>query len=308
MELDDLDMILLKELESDARQGYESIATKMGISKTTVHRRLQRLLDGRIITFATISDPFCVGYEVFCLVGIKVPSGKSRAIADQLAPYPAIKYIQLTTGRYDVMAWVLVRDIKELMQLLPEALGKLSQVIDIETVFFLNVVKNSWRYFTHETGIPNKRAKRDALDEFDLLLIREMEIMPRQTMTELAERVGSDRFAVNRRMAKLLNNGIVKFVSVVDAAALGYRVRALVFLKVKYDRLVGVANSLALEQTIMHVSIISGNFQICMWAIAKDIRGLHVFLDNILAELPEIICYEVVQVVQIHKYSFRMLS
>ncbi|MDD5095859.1 MAG: AsnC family transcriptional regulator, partial [Dehalococcoidia bacterium] len=51
--LDELDLMLIRELEVDARRSAKELAAKLGTSHTTVQRRLRYLLDEGVISFVT---------------------------------------------------------------------------------------------------------------------------------------------------------------------------------------------------------------------------------------------------------------
>ncbi|MFA4835161.1 MAG: Lrp/AsnC family transcriptional regulator [Dehalococcoidia bacterium] len=311
MPLDELDLMLMKELEINARQGAHVIAKKLGANRTTVDNRLKRLIEKGVVKIRTITNRESLGYKLLYVIRINARPGKSAAVADQLVPIQPIKYVALTTGRFDILTWALFRDSSELMRFLSEDLGNIPDVADIETIISFQPVKNTWRYFTPQpdtTELVTDEATMNDFSELDLVIIKEMELAPRQTMTDLARKVGSNRVAVTRRFQELLGGGIMKFVSVVDPKALEYTVETVLLVTVKPDKIQVVATELAHFSRLKHISLITGDSQIYISASFKDIPELHDFLSNTLSRIPEVLRYENLHVVKELKYSITVLT
>jgi DNA-binding Lrp family transcriptional regulator len=62
LELDELDLMLTKELELDARQSIRVLSRKLGVTEITVRKRMLALLDRKVITIAVFTNPYSFGY------------------------------------------------------------------------------------------------------------------------------------------------------------------------------------------------------------------------------------------------------
>ena len=77
--LDDLDLSILKLLQTDAGQSLESLAKQVGSSKTPVWTRIRKLIDSRVIKQQTvILDPEALSLRLvflflFALASTKKP-------------------------------------------------------------------------------------------------------------------------------------------------------------------------------------------------------------------------------------------
>ena len=109
-DLDDLDITLIKELDSGPRKSYQQIADKLPTSRNTVRRRLQRLVDEKIITFVTLTSPPALGYLTHATMAITTRPGEAESVATELRAVPNISYLMTTTGRYDIVAAALFED------------------------------------------------------------------------------------------------------------------------------------------------------------------------------------------------------
>ncbi len=62
-DIDEDDRKILREVQRDTNRSLERIATKVGLSKTTVWNRLQRMIQsGTILRQAAILDPRKIGF------------------------------------------------------------------------------------------------------------------------------------------------------------------------------------------------------------------------------------------------------
>ena len=71
-DIDDDDRKILREVQKDTNRSLERIATKVGLSKTTVWNRLQRMMqNGTILRQAAILDPRKIGLRETFFVSIR---------------------------------------------------------------------------------------------------------------------------------------------------------------------------------------------------------------------------------------------
>jgi Lrp/AsnC family transcriptional regulator for asnA, asnC and gidA len=139
--IDALDLMIIRELQSDPQQPQADIAKKLGAGATTVRRRLKRLLDEHIIRIVAIADPHALGY-IRTMIGIKVCPGSIDAVADKLAAYANVHYALMTTGPYDLVVWAVFRDTDELSDFIRHELGDIEGLASYESMLTLKVVKD----------------------------------------------------------------------------------------------------------------------------------------------------------------------
>ena len=105
--LDKTDIMLIRELEDNARQTIVDLSKRLHISRPTLKARFQRLLDKRIIKILPIVDPLAMGYKTQVNLGLNTQPGQVEAVANTLASYKEINHVTIHTGRYDAMAWAV---------------------------------------------------------------------------------------------------------------------------------------------------------------------------------------------------------
>jgi Lrp/AsnC family transcriptional regulator for asnA, asnC and gidA len=143
--IDALDLMIIRELQTNSQQSQAIIAKKIGVGATTVRRRLNRLLDDRVIRIIAIADPRAFGYHIRAAIGIKISPDKIDSVADTLASYANVHYALITTGPYDLVVWTVFRDIEELSIFIRHDLGNIEGLVNYECMLILKVTKDLLR-------------------------------------------------------------------------------------------------------------------------------------------------------------------
>lgn len=147
--VDDLDRQLITLLQSNGRRSNTDMARELSVTETTVRNRVARLLDEGLINIVAVPTPRAVGMTLSAIIGISVALQHLSAVADVLAAYSEIRYVGLSTGRYDVIVEAFFTDHEHLLEFVSDKLGRLEGVTGAETSLILRV-----RKFSYEWEIP----------------------------------------------------------------------------------------------------------------------------------------------------------
>ena len=139
--MDKIDLQIINILQENGRFSNSGIGKMVGISEGTVRRRLKHLMDNQIINIAAIPDLERMGYNASALVGIQTDPDKIEIVADNLCDLTETQYVSLTTGSFDIFAWVSLRTPKELGVFLREKLGLIHGIRRTETFVSLATKK-----------------------------------------------------------------------------------------------------------------------------------------------------------------------
>jgi Lrp/AsnC family transcriptional regulator for asnA, asnC and gidA len=139
--MDELDRRLVIELAKDARQSSAELSAKIGVSDTTIRRRIRQLQDRRIITFAAIPDPIQLGYNLTAIIALEVDLNKIDGVAKSLTTCENVRYVSLCTGNHDIFVGAWFRSSAELKQFVKDYIGDLPGIRKTETFIVLDVIK-----------------------------------------------------------------------------------------------------------------------------------------------------------------------
>lgn len=148
--LDDLDLVLISELETNGRQTNTDLAKKIGTSKATARRKLNKLLEDGVIKVVAVANPPALGYKTVATMGINVRPGDVDTVADKLASYANVHFVIISTGRYDIIAWMMFKEPEELSDFLRTELGNIPGLVSVETMINLKIIKASFTYLAGE--------------------------------------------------------------------------------------------------------------------------------------------------------------
>ncbi len=142
--LDELDRKLIAELQQDAYRTHASLAQMLGVSKTTITRRIQRLLDNGTLRIIGVLDASKIGLNTSALIGLNVNLRNSEAIISHLTTKPQVHLLALVTGRYDIVIGVTVGSTAELAQFVTKDVASIDGVQSSETLFALEIKKQTY--------------------------------------------------------------------------------------------------------------------------------------------------------------------
>jgi DNA-binding Lrp family transcriptional regulator len=105
MDMDDTDRKLLSLLHGNARLPVASLATILGLSRATVQKRLDRLVEEGTIAAFTIeigvgADP----ERVRAIMMIEIEGERSEPVLKALRRLPEVAAVHTTNGRWDLVA------------------------------------------------------------------------------------------------------------------------------------------------------------------------------------------------------------
>ncbi|MDM8000573.1 MAG: Lrp/AsnC family transcriptional regulator [Dehalococcoidia bacterium] len=302
IELKDLDLRLIKLLESDPRSTQSGLAAKLGISRPTVGSVMQKLTESHVIRTVCLADHIALGYTDSVVFGINTMPGRLRGVSDELASFAPIHYVAICAGPFDVMAWGLFKGREEILDFITGGLGRVKGLSRFETIM-CQEVKISPAYLSDSEGY-RPAEKPVSLDQLDMALIGSLQRDSRQTAADLAASLGTSKPTVLRRMKRLHDEGVIRLMTMVDPAALGYKVVISTGLKVTPDRIKEVAEGVGSHRNVHSVALCTGRYDVLAWMTFRDRREMMDVLSGELGKIRGIRSMETVTSLKILKASF----
>ena len=103
MQIDDTDRALLDLLRENARTPVATLTRRLGMARTTVQARMDRLEEAGVIAGYTLrlGGDMRAPLRATALVSIEPRSGP--AVLDRLKTLPAVRRVHTTSGRFDLI-------------------------------------------------------------------------------------------------------------------------------------------------------------------------------------------------------------
>ncbi|MCP4761766.1 MAG: Lrp/AsnC family transcriptional regulator [archaeon] len=113
VKIDEMDKLILKQLEIDARVSYRSIAKELGISVGTVHNRIAKLKKNGVLKgFLLDLDSKKLGFNLRSIIMISTEGKYTSDVLEKLSGYPEIIAIYHITGEYSASLICRFQDIE----------------------------------------------------------------------------------------------------------------------------------------------------------------------------------------------------
>jgi Lrp/AsnC family transcriptional regulator for asnA, asnC and gidA len=146
--IDELDAKIITILQSDGRMSNTDIAKSLNVSEATIRGRIKRLIDDEIIQIVAVSNPFKLGFEITGDLYIRVDMTKMENVISSLRKFKELWYIVTTTGRSNLNAEFIVKDLEELHDLVYNRISHIDGVEEVETSIIIKYVKRKYDFGT----------------------------------------------------------------------------------------------------------------------------------------------------------------
>jgi Lrp/AsnC family transcriptional regulator for asnA, asnC and gidA len=145
--LDEAAKAIIEQLQEDGRRPYTRIAEAVGLSEAAVRQRVQQMVDAGVMQIVAVTDPLTLGFRRMAMVGLKV-DGDLRGVAQDLASVPAIDYVVVTAGSFDLLCEVVCEDDDALLELVNDKIRSVPGVRETETFIYLKLAKQTYTWGT----------------------------------------------------------------------------------------------------------------------------------------------------------------
>lgn len=145
--LDDVSKGIIEQLQEDGRRSYAEIGKAVGLSEAAVRQRVQKLTDAGVMQVVAVTDPMQLGFYRQAMIGIRV-TGDTTRVAEALGSIPAVDYVVLTAGSFDILAEVVCESDEDLIELLNHRIRAIDGVASTETFVYLKLQKQFYNWGT----------------------------------------------------------------------------------------------------------------------------------------------------------------
>ena len=128
--MDKTDERLVAALRHDARASLSDLAHRLGLSRTTVRARMERLLrEGDLLGFTVVTRADAAAAPVRGLMMIGIEGRGATPITRQLQGLPEVRAIHSTAGRWDL----IVEIATDTLEALDSVLARIRQFEGVST-------------------------------------------------------------------------------------------------------------------------------------------------------------------------------
>lgn len=114
MQLDETDQKLMALLRENARRPIADLARQLGLARTTVQARIDRLETTGMITGYTLRASAATRPPLQATVLISIEPRSGPDVLARLRSLPGVQVVHTTSGRFDLLAQVVAQTTAEL--------------------------------------------------------------------------------------------------------------------------------------------------------------------------------------------------
>jgi Lrp/AsnC family transcriptional regulator for asnA, asnC and gidA len=140
-ELDELDLRIIGQLQDDGRKPTTEIARALRVPRTTVARRIERLVRDKIATIGVFANGPRFGLPVHAMILLEVTPSKYDAVVAQVVGLDAVRWVGIMSGPFDVLIEAMLPSTEDLRHLVVELLAGIDGITRMQTAHVLDVAK-----------------------------------------------------------------------------------------------------------------------------------------------------------------------
>lgn len=145
--MDQFDYKILDCLKTDGRMSYQDISARIGLSISSVARRVRSLEEDGVIEGYTVKineEKIGFGFPVFVSVRLEKKLASNFALFEKkISQFPEVVECWLMTGTQDYLLKLSTEDVRAFERFLTEELTAIDKVASVDTSIPLRCVKQS---------------------------------------------------------------------------------------------------------------------------------------------------------------------
>jgi Lrp/AsnC family transcriptional regulator, leucine-responsive regulatory protein len=147
--MDEKDLAILEILKEHAEYTTRQIAKKTRLPITTVHNRIKKLKEEKIIKKFTIEinpEKINKNFKVYILISVSLHLLKQNKrtqydVAKDLRKYEFVEKVDIVTGGTDIMATIGVKDVEEFNKILLQKIQLIPEIENTQSLITIHKEK-----------------------------------------------------------------------------------------------------------------------------------------------------------------------
>ena len=283
------DLQLVLELQKDGRSNSVDLAAKIGISPTTVTKRIRLLLDSETIQIRALPNPAKLGMVANAVITIKAERSQINKICNQLYDNFNVNLILTVFGRFDIVINIFYQSWEALHSFIYNDLSQIDGILHIDINYIREIKK---RYELIFSSTFNNQPHLQ-INEDDWKLIKELVKDGRASIKELSEKLGMTSSMIYRKISNMVAADIIKIAAIPNGDKFGFLGNAFVNMNIRAIEREAICDKLRCFPEIhMIMTMISGS-EICIGIQTPDTISLYNSIEKYYSSIPGILNMEI---------------
>lgn len=300
--LGEIDRALVDLLKIDGRMSLSDLGSHLNLSGDAVRERLKKIEAQGLISIIGSVAPAVLGFSTFALLALRV-QGPVLPAAETIAGVAAADLVVCVAGKYDILAQLVCRDDEEFLSVVDTQIRTIPGLEVAEVFTYLSVDKYAAGFPQEASPGGNDRGELPRLDDADRALIKTLQADGRATYRALEEASGLTYSSTRRRVKALLDEGVVRIVTVENPLLVGASVQAGIGIQI--DGRLNAAREAIMELPEVEVAVsTAGSFDLMLEVTCPDKRALNELAGERLRAIPGIARTQTFQYLRLVKLPY----
>ena len=132
MKIDSTSISIIKYLR-EGRKPFKEIADTLDLAENTVRARVKKLHDEGVLDIVGLVDPETLPGHQVVFIGINLSTVDLVRKGEEFSKLNGVISVSVTTGRYDLLVQVLLKEGFGLLEFYTEEVAKIKEVQSVET-------------------------------------------------------------------------------------------------------------------------------------------------------------------------------
>jgi DNA-binding Lrp family transcriptional regulator len=137
---------LIRQLQKNARATLKEIATHVGVSEATIHRRIKELVKSGAIEFTAIPDETRDTHILHTIISLRIELALIPQVAEAITQYAQVNYIGLVSGPNQLLVGMHAESTEDLLTFVTQEISKINGIISLESLTLLKVIKQKYTW------------------------------------------------------------------------------------------------------------------------------------------------------------------
>ena len=143
------------------------------------------------------------------------------------------------------------------------------------------------------------------LDKTDRAIVSQLQYDGRKPYTEIAAELGVTEGAVRRRVKRMIDQGVLQIVGIVEPQFLEWNAAGMIGVSVQAGQVEKVGEQIAQFPEVTYLFMASGGFDLFVEVYCRDREHFVSFLSNKLQQIPGVERTESFMILKMFKLSYR---
>jgi len=279
---DDIDLIILEQMENDARTDLKDIAEKCSLTSSAVLNRIKRLRAEKIIVGTRLELKRGIfGFLVDATVAISAENSQVDQVFQKLKDIHNVRVCARTIGKYNVFAQIFAKNLSD-MGNITHRIRNITGVREISSNIYIDDSFDQMDVFDPQNPFN--------LDEMDFGIIDELLKDAQTPFVRIAKTLAISPETVRQRFEKLRKDGLIIRCSIeFDRSKTGWQGACFFLISCSKDQPVqSTVKTLKGLQVFKFIDRATGSaFDISAMTYIKDIKDLASIIAKI-EKIPDI--------------------